>query len=163
MDPQAMTVTAGAMITFVWSGYHTVFEVFEAGHFTGCVQSGNNRAVLSPYSVTLDTPGTYYYICAVGSHCFYGQKIAITVLDRDSGQTDGSPFRPPPPPFLPPPPSLPPSPPNFGLRCNASEAAVPSVAQLLNIAKPLLQPLTPSARMLAGACRMDLGAPVRRC
>ena len=25
------------------------------------------------------SPGTYYYICSVGSHCSYGQKIKVIV------------------------------------------------------------------------------------
>ena len=83
-----MVVTSGSTVTFQWSGYHNVVEVSNNENFEMCnAAGGDEHAPTAPdgeYSVVLNTPGTYYYICSVSEHCALGQKIAITVLSAPS-------------------------------------------------------------------------------
>ena len=99
-----MVVTSGSTVTFQWSGSHNVVEVSNNENFEMCnAAGGDEHAPTAPdgeYSVVLNTPGTYYYICSVSEHCALGQKIAITVLSADAAMLSS----PPPPPPLPPPP-----------------------------------------------------------
>lgn len=82
MEPQAITVPAGTKVTFKWSGYHNLAETSE-DNFKACTTSGNKEiAPGSPggsVDITMPKEGTKYYICEVGGHCSFGQKLAITV------------------------------------------------------------------------------------
>ena len=101
-----MVVTAGSTVAFHWSDYHNVFEVSNE-NFAKCNATGVLHAPSAPdgaYSVVLNTPGTYYYICSVSEHCALGQKIAITVQSADAPTLSPPPS---PSPWLPPP-SVPP-------------------------------------------------------
>ena len=81
--------------------------------FDGCTRTGATELAPSSsggsYSITLDTPGTFFYICEVGSHCQSGQKLAVTVTAPSPAPPSPSP---PPPPPSPPPPATDPSPPS---------------------------------------------------
>ena len=98
MDPQTLSVATGDTVTFAWSGYHNVYSVSTQAEFDGCTRTDATELAPSSsggsYSITLDTPGTFFYICEVGGHCESGQKLAVTVTN--SGGDPSSPSSPPP-------------------------------------------------------------------
>ena len=99
MSPGEMTAEVGQVITFAWSGYHNVVMSLSKTDFDSCVLDGQQLVAPSSggrLSITMDQPGTFYYICSVGFHCMAGQKIAITV----AGPLLPSPPPPPPPPSI---------------------------------------------------------------
>ena len=104
MNPQTKTVSQGDTVVFTWGGTHNVYESASKSDFDSCAKSGGTevgaQASGGSYSKVFDTPGTFYYICTVGSHCNSGQKMAITV-------TEGVATSPPPSPAPSPPPCFP--------------------------------------------------------
>lgn len=116
MSPQTLTVHVGDMVTFWWTEssvlfgggplYHNLFQAVGKSNLDACDTAGGT--ILAPsslegsHSTTFTVPGTFYYFCAVGSHCAVGQKLQVRVL-----------LPPPAPPPTSPPPPAPPSPPPF--------------------------------------------------
>ena len=89
MSPQTLTVRVGEWVTLTWSGgaTHNVFQIFNVDSYSSCANvDGIDGTEVShmrsagSYTAIFDTPGTFYYICAVPGHCAMGQKIAITVM-----------------------------------------------------------------------------------
>jgi len=86
VEPQTLSVNIGDTVTFDWTEGqlpHNVYRSATESDFDSCATSGGEFvapvAIGSSYSVTLNEPGTVYYICSVPGHCSGGQKIAITV------------------------------------------------------------------------------------
>ena len=78
-DPKTLAAAAGAAVVFSWTGNHDVQEMadaaaFEACDFSGATYLGDATGV----EVAGASSGTKYYSCSVGSHCDYGQKVAVT-------------------------------------------------------------------------------------
>jgi len=99
VDWQTMAVNVGDVVHLSWTGYHNVYRSASEADYRSCAKTGGTE--LAPmttggsYSIVHSSPGVYYYICTVGSHCVYGQKIAITVVGVAS-----SPSSPPPSPAV---------------------------------------------------------------
>lgn len=114
MEPQSISVVSGERVTFSWpGGWHSVYQLTDPADFTSCAKEGGTElwraSSKGNLELTFQTPGTYYYICRVGSHCNMGQKLAITVLARATPSPPLPPIRLPPSP-TPPPPARVPSP-----------------------------------------------------
>ena len=80
---QSITVTPGTDVSFSWTGYHNVYEVFSNADFETCnVNNGVQRAgtTANQYTQRMHA-GTHYFICAIGSHCAYGQKVRVHVQE----------------------------------------------------------------------------------
>ncbi|PWA58488.1 cupredoxin [Artemisia annua] len=75
------TFTIGDTLLFNFTaGAHTVAEVAQAAYGPCNVATLISLSTTGPTRITLNTPGTHYYICSVGSHCQAGQKLSINVL-----------------------------------------------------------------------------------
>jgi len=60
-------------------GAHNVFKV-NGTEFQNCIIPPADRALTSgDDTIVLASPGKKWYICGVGKHCEFGQKLAITV------------------------------------------------------------------------------------
>ena len=80
VDEQAMSIQAGDSVRFAWSGYHNVVNSGSAVDFDACRGSAELASPDSTsYTHTFSTSGTFYFICSIGSHCSFGQKVAINV------------------------------------------------------------------------------------
>lgn len=64
-------------------GFHTVVAVDGTG-YEQCVAPASSKVLATGNDViTLDSPGSKWYICTVAKHCELGmQKVAITVLPQ---------------------------------------------------------------------------------
>ncbi|OWM71761.1 hypothetical protein CDL15_Pgr005949 [Punica granatum] len=71
---------AGDTVVFNWTGTHDVAEVSETD-YDNCTKTNPIGTIqsTSPYSVTLSSNGSRYFICTVSTHCEMGQKVALTV------------------------------------------------------------------------------------
>ncbi|KAJ4834440.1 hypothetical protein Tsubulata_007888 [Turnera subulata] len=65
---------------------HDVQQVPKAS-FEACTQSNTIGSMITtgPANITLDSAGEHYYICTIGRHCQFGQKLAITVSSTPGG------------------------------------------------------------------------------
>jgi len=86
---QAITVDPSAKVTFQWGGRHNVYLMASAAAYKSCnFDDAKEIAPTSTFgSVTVDAPAagvTAYYACEVGSHCKYGQIVAITGAGAES-------------------------------------------------------------------------------
>merc|ERR1711957_84743 len=69
-------------VQFNWIGGHNVYEMADKDAYDACSFAGaKNLGDTSPVAVSADVGKTKYYSCDVGSHCSYGQKVAITWTD----------------------------------------------------------------------------------
>ncbi|KAI3790286.1 hypothetical protein L2E82_03222 [Cichorium intybus] len=76
----AQTFSVGDVLLFNFtSGFHNVAEVSQAAY--GPCTTSNPISIVTngPARVTLNAPGTHYFICTVGTHCQIGQKLTINV------------------------------------------------------------------------------------
>ncbi|KGN60711.2 hypothetical protein Csa_019338 [Cucumis sativus] len=73
---------------FTWTGTHNVAEVTKE-EYTRCVEVKTVHE-FSPVTISLDTPGPKYFICAVVPHCSFGQRLTI-VVEPDSSTTPPAP------------------------------------------------------------------------
>ncbi|GKC73190.1 cucumber peeling cupredoxin-like protein [Tanacetum coccineum] len=79
------TFTVGDTLLFNFTtGAHTVAEVAQAAYGPCNVANPISVSATGPTRLTLNAPGTHYYICSVGSHCQAGQKLSINVLGGTS-------------------------------------------------------------------------------
>eukprot|EP00958_Prasinococcus_capsulatus_P004138 scaffold383_cov317-Prasinococcus_capsulatus_cf.AAC.7 len=78
--------SAGGTFTFLYGGFHNVVEVNSEEEMLGCDDA--NGVVLEgsvgsdlEFSITFETPGTFYYICSIGSHCStFNMLLSIEVI-----------------------------------------------------------------------------------
>nr|XP_043626554.1 cucumber peeling cupredoxin-like [Erigeron canadensis] len=76
----AQTFSVGDTLLFNFAtGAHTVAEVAQAAYGPCTNTNPINLVSTGPARLTLNAPGTHYYICTVGTHCQIGQKLAINV------------------------------------------------------------------------------------
>ncbi|KAL6573096.1 hypothetical protein OROHE_002572 [Orobanche hederae] len=105
--------TTGDTLVFTYGAGHAVDEVTEADYVncsTGNTPISSNRT--SPTVITLDTPGTRYFICPIPNHCALGQRLAVKVTKGPAGNAStpsGTPISPRLPPYVVAPPPPPPS------------------------------------------------------
>ncbi|TXG69348.1 hypothetical protein EZV62_004283 [Acer yangbiense] len=71
----------GDILTFNFApNSHDVQQVPKAS-YDACTSSNPIGALITtgPANVTLDSAGDHYYICTIGRHCQFGQKLSISV------------------------------------------------------------------------------------
>nr|KAJ0200498.1 hypothetical protein LSAT_V11C600315600 [Lactuca sativa] len=74
------TFRVGDVLLFNFiTGFHNVVEVPKAAYGPCTTANTISIATTGPARVTLNAPGTHYYICTVGTHCQIGQKLTINV------------------------------------------------------------------------------------
>ncbi|CAH1426500.1 unnamed protein product [Lactuca virosa] len=74
------TFSVGDVLLFNFTtGFHNVAEVSQAAYAPCTTANPISIATTGPARVTLNAPGTHYYICTVGTHCQIGQKLTINV------------------------------------------------------------------------------------
>ena len=88
VDEPVMTIQVGDSVRFdwsAWSGYHDVVSSESAVDFDACRGSAELASPDSgSYTHTFSSSGTFYFICSIGLHCSYGQKVAINVQPESS-------------------------------------------------------------------------------
>lgn len=93
--PQTVSVTAGAEVTFTWTGNHNVYKSANKADYDSCTKTGGTMVAPATsggtWKTTLSMAGTYYYICEVGMHCAGGQKVAITVTAANNNGNANNP------------------------------------------------------------------------
>ncbi|KAL6858845.1 hypothetical protein ACP4OV_017847 [Aristida adscensionis] len=83
------TFNLGDTLVFPFSnGQHDVVEVAKSGYDSCSISNALQTQTNGPTTITLNTPGTHYYICGIPGHCASGMKLAVTV---GSGSGSGSP------------------------------------------------------------------------
>ncbi|XP_058201130.1 uncharacterized protein LOC131315910 [Rhododendron vialii] len=88
------------------NGTQDVAEVTKAAYDSCDTTNPTTVLTNSPVSITLTTAGDYFFTSTYSSHCYLGQKLAITVVGTTSGPTS-SPAPPPPSTPVPAPPRAP--------------------------------------------------------
>ncbi|KAJ8756184.1 hypothetical protein K2173_024731 [Erythroxylum novogranatense] len=81
------TFAVGDIITFNFrSNEHDVRRVQKTS-FDACTSTNTigDAKMTGPTNITLTSSGEHYYICTIGRHCQFGQKLAITVSSGTSG------------------------------------------------------------------------------
>lgn len=74
------TFRVGDVLLFNFiTGFHNVVEVPQAAYGSCTAANPISISTTGPARVTLNAPGTHYYICTVGTHCQIGQKLTINV------------------------------------------------------------------------------------
>ena len=114
--PTSYTVNVGDKLQFSYSAAHNVYlmaseSAYDICDFAGATElggvshGGGSGSTPNVYEAVATAAGTLYIACQVGSHCSYGQKVEIAVVEPPS------PISPPSasPPPSPPPPSPPPT------------------------------------------------------
>ncbi len=85
-EPATLLVDAGQEITITLNAPHTATEVSEATwNANENTPNGGFNFSAGTHTLTLDVPGTYYYVCS--PHAGMGMKGQIIVIDG-SGVTD---------------------------------------------------------------------------
>ncbi|RZC85053.1 hypothetical protein C5167_047835 [Papaver somniferum] len=89
--------SVGDTLEFMYKPVHSVLEVNKLA-YEACDSANPISLTNGNYtSVTLDTPGTRYFICGAQGHCSSGLKVKIVVSSTDPSRSGGrrSPRRPP--------------------------------------------------------------------
>ncbi|KAL6497071.1 hypothetical protein OROGR_029000 [Orobanche gracilis] len=84
------TFMVGDILVFNFTtNAHDVLQVSEAS-YTACTPANATGTIITvgPANITLDSSGAHYYICTVGRHCSFGQKLNITVVSSTPGGTN---------------------------------------------------------------------------
>jgi hypothetical protein len=66
---------------------HSVTEVSKSGYDTCSGTNPLSDDESGSTVITLQTPGTHYFICNVPGHCANGMKLAVAVAATPSGTT----------------------------------------------------------------------------
>lgn len=76
-------VEVGDSVAFNWIGYHDLHLMADHASYTSCDFTGSTElasdSIGGSHTYTATTPGTFYFACAVSSHCGDGMKIAVVV------------------------------------------------------------------------------------
>ncbi|KAL0552717.1 hypothetical protein IC582_011838 [Cucumis melo] len=86
--PVNKTFTVGDKLEFTWTGTHNVAEVTKED-YTKCIEVKTVHE-FSPVTISLDTPGPKYFICAIVPHCSFGERLTI-VVEPDNSTTPPAP------------------------------------------------------------------------
>ncbi|KAL4589787.1 hypothetical protein LXL04_002697 [Taraxacum kok-saghyz] len=74
------TFSVGDVLLFNFTtGFHNVAEVSQAAYGPCTTANPISIVTTGPARLTLNAPGTHYYVCTVGTHCQIGQKLTINV------------------------------------------------------------------------------------
>ena len=76
---QSVSVKAGEVFSFKWTGDHNVYKFPNAEAYKSCDFTKATLVSGKPFSFSLSGSGTYYYGCKVGLHCKGSQKVTVTV------------------------------------------------------------------------------------
>nr|ACG34757.1 blue copper protein precursor [Zea mays] len=80
------TFVVGDTLVFNYvSKAHTVTEVSKAGYDACSGANALSDDDTGSTTITLQTPGTHYFICNVPGHCASGMKLAVAVSASPSG------------------------------------------------------------------------------
>ncbi|XP_011020152.1 PREDICTED: cucumber peeling cupredoxin-like [Populus euphratica] len=74
----------GDSLEFNWTDTHNVLEVTTKTEYDACAKTNGILKDTSPATFQLTKDGTYYYICTIGMHCDFGQKVTIVVGNGSS-------------------------------------------------------------------------------
>jgi len=94
------TFAVGDKLVFKYAvGSHDTLVVNKAAYDSCLITNPLSSHTSGNDTITLDSTGTTYYICGIGSHCSSGMKLAVTVgaASPQSPPTIGSPVPSPPP------------------------------------------------------------------
>jgi hypothetical protein len=69
------------------AGRHDVAVVTKDAYENCDKEKPISHMTMSPVKIMLNTTGPRYYICTVGDHCRFGQKLAIDVVAATGGAT----------------------------------------------------------------------------
>ncbi|XP_072953713.1 cucumber peeling cupredoxin-like [Typha angustifolia] len=89
----SQTFAVGDTLVFNFpTGIHNVIPVPKSG-YDGCSSKQQLGTTMAngPATVTISSPGIHYYICGIGSHCSFGQKLAITVASSSTSSPTATP------------------------------------------------------------------------
>ena len=99
-DPTTYTASAGALLSFSYSGSHDVWlmpslAAFDACDFSEATELGSRTLGggadgQNLLEGVLTEAGTFYYACGVGTHCSRGQKIAVSVSTGAIAEASGA-------------------------------------------------------------------------
>ncbi|KAI3428899.1 uncharacterized protein J3R85_008909 [Psidium guajava] len=83
----------GDTVVFNWTGTHTVAEVSKTD-YDNCTSTSPIGTIqtASPYSVTLSTNSSRYFICTISNHCRLGQKVTLGIGSASSLAVHGLSF-----------------------------------------------------------------------
>jgi len=70
---------------------HNVYRVSKADYDKCATGSPMEKYETGPATITLNTTGHHYYICAYPTHCTNGQKVSIKVSTATASSPGGSP------------------------------------------------------------------------
>lgn len=77
---KATTFKLGDILVFKFAtNVHNVYRVSKADYDKCVTTSPMEKYETGPASITLNSTGHHYYICAVSGHCAAGQKVSIKV------------------------------------------------------------------------------------
>lgn len=86
--PAELTVTAGTTITITVTGNHVMREVSEdTWNADGTTSNGGFEYLAGTHMLTLDIPGTYWYVCV--THINFGMKGKI-IVESTTGVEEGT-------------------------------------------------------------------------
>ena len=72
-----------AVVVFKWNGNHNMYQFPDKDAFENCDFSQatmlSSSSTTSSFTFRARSSGAYYFGCEVGSHCRYGQKLALQV------------------------------------------------------------------------------------
>lgn len=76
-----MSLHVGDKLTFNYTSIHNVYLFPGASSYSNCdFSSAAALATSGPYTYTFQATGSYYFGCAVGTHCASGgMHLAVTV------------------------------------------------------------------------------------
>ncbi|MQL80421.1 hypothetical protein Taro_012847, partial [Colocasia esculenta] len=73
------SIQTGDTVTFKYGVLHSVYEVSQADYAACGVSNSINSYSDGNTVITLDKPGTRYFVCGALGHCGLGMKIAIPI------------------------------------------------------------------------------------
>ncbi|GJW34523.1 cucumber peeling cupredoxin-like protein [Tanacetum coccineum] len=75
------TFNVGDSLVFNFTtGMHNVLEVAQAAYGPCTITNPISTATTGPATIQLTTAGTHYFVCGVGQHCQFGQKVSVNVV-----------------------------------------------------------------------------------
>ncbi|XP_010534088.1 PREDICTED: blue copper protein-like [Tarenaya hassleriana] len=77
----------GDTLLFKYGAGHTVDEVNESDYKSCTVGNSISSDSTGSTSISLKTPGTHFFICAVPGHCSSGMKLSVTVSSAGANPT----------------------------------------------------------------------------
>ena len=82
-------IAQGGLLTFAYQGFHNIIQVPNQMMLDGCVEESgfllsNSQGSSIEFSMVMNEPGTFYYICGIGSHCeSFNMQLVVEVVAMD--------------------------------------------------------------------------------